>query len=55
MNLDCPAVQFWLARKCYFRKKLKQQGRFAAIWEAKFCWAIYRMNLQLELEARADE
>ena len=44
------AVEFWQARKCYYYAKYKQAGRFSAIWEAKFYWAIYRLDIQRELE-----
>jgi hypothetical protein len=44
------AVEFWQARKCYYFKKFKQLGRFSAIWQAKFYWAIYRLEIQRELE-----
>ncbi len=47
----CSGAEFWLMRKCYYLKKFKQQGRFSAIWEAKFYWAIYRLAIQRELEA----
>ena len=44
------AVEFWQARKCYYYAKYKQAGRFSAIWQAKFYWAIYRIGIQRELE-----
>ena len=48
--MTSPGSEFWLSRKCYYYAKYKQAGKFSAIWEAKFCWAIYRIAFQLELE-----
>jgi len=48
--MTSPGTEFWLSRKCYYYAKYKQAGKFSAIWQAKFCWAIYRLNIQRELE-----
>jgi hypothetical protein len=48
------AIEFWLSRKSYYYSKYQQQGRFSAIWQAKFCWAIYRLEIQRELDKDAD-
>ena len=49
------AIEFWQSRKCYFYSKYKQQGRFSRIWQAKFCWAIYRLAIQHEMEAEESD
>jgi hypothetical protein len=52
--MTSPGSEFWQFRKCYYYSKFQQQGRFSAIWEAKFYMAIYRLSLQCEIEQDED-
>ena len=52
--MTSPGTEFWLSRKCYYYSKYQQQGRFSAIWQAKVYWAIYRLDMQREMEQDAD-
>lgn len=49
--MNSPAIEFWQSRKCYYYSKYQQQGRYSAIWQAKFCWVIYRIHQLNQLEA----